>query len=214
MIGEQDPTKYSRKGFSFGGGLTAYGASNGNFEAKNIYMANVHSGINPQLFCGENSTVSIKNYKIDNASTGIYSWVSTSWIIKDNEFKNCSNLAMDLNTYNDIYNLPNGSSIIKNNLFNMEDTDNTILFGGRMNDVECKDNIFKGNANTGIRIWEGTNWEIKDNDFCDLNVDSYGFTIQLFASTDNVIKDNANQVVGGGSASDPSNIIGEGRVCN
>ena len=103
---------------------------------------------------------------------------------------------------------------LKNNLFIMEDNKKHILFGGRMNDVECKDNIFKGNGLTGIRIWKGTNWEIKGNILCDLNVyNSNGFTIQLFTSTDNVIKDNANQVVGGGSASDPSNYIGEAIEC-
>ena len=84
-----------------------------------------------------------------------------------------------------------------------------------MNDVKCYDNIFEGNGKTGIQIGKGTNWEIKDNDFCDLNVyDNNGSTIKLFGSTDNVIKDNANQVVGGGSASDPSNFIGEGRECD
>ena len=74
--------------------------------------------------------------------------------------------------------------------------------------------IFKGNSKYGIAVNNGTNWDIKGNDFCDLNVyNPDGFTIKLFASTDNVVKDNANQIVGGGSASDPSNIIGEAKEC-
>ena len=130
-------------------GLVAFGATEGNFEAKNSYVANVVYGICPELFCGENSEVYIKNCKADNVFQGIYSWVNTSWNIMDNEFKDFINNGISINTYNHIYDLPPGNSTIKDNLFILENSNWGIL-GVRMYNLEVKDNLFEGNGYSGF----------------------------------------------------------------
>lgn len=71
----------------------------------------------------------------------------------------------------------------------------------------------------GVDIGVGSgrceNWSIKNNDLCDLVVyHPEGITIELNYAQDCEVKNNWNQVVVGGSASDPSNSIGEGIECD
>jgi hypothetical protein len=215
IIGDEDPGTYIGSRFSLHSGVAACGASEGNFEATNIYVTNAAEGIFPVFFCGENSMVSIKNCKVENSFRGIYSWVNTGWIIKDNEFKNCYSNGLNLWTYNDIYDLPNRNSIIKDNLFILPDTRWNGIYGDRMQNVEVFDNTFIGSSYSGILARYGSNWEIIDNDLCGLIVSHpAGFTIRLDRNNIySVVKDNANQIVGGSSANDPSNYIGEGVEC-
>ena len=71
-----------------------------------------------------------------------------------------------------------------------------------------------GSFFTGIFARDGDNWEIKDNNLCGFTVsNSEGATIFLVNTINSEIEDNAGQVVGGPSASDPSNDIGEAKEC-
>ena len=83
VIGEDDEEKYPFDGFSVRTGLSSFGASKGNFEANNICMKNVNYGMVSGFFCGENSFASIKKFKVENSSIGLFSWVNTCWIMRD-----------------------------------------------------------------------------------------------------------------------------------
>lgn len=225
VIGEEDP-KYMSSGLSVKAGLTAFGASTGTFEAKNVTMENVANGMLLHAFCGNNSRVTVKNFNIDNTPAAIYSFLVPSFDIKNNEFKNVKGLALDLFSNNPMvtFDMPTDlTSFIKNNLFIMDGTE-AAIFGGQMNNVYVDNNIISGNCSTGIQVnfgapWEvpaiGTNWSIKNNDMCDLTVtNSSGSTIMLNKVAKSEVKNNANQVVGGSSAGDPSNSISNPKECN
>ena len=122
---------------------------------------------------------------------------------------------LNLNTYNHIYDVPEGRSIIKDNVFDMQNSAWAILILLRMNNVKLHDNVLAGNGFAGMYINSGDNWEIKDNNMCDLMVSNPdGLTVEIDNSTDHIISDNTNQVIGGTSANDPTIYIGEAEECD
>lgn len=222
VIGEEG-SEYMGSGYSVKAGLTAFGASTGKFEAKNIYMENVANGMLLHAFCGDNSRVTVKNVKIENTPAAIYSFLVPSFDIKNNEFKNVKGLALDLFSNNPMvtFDMPtNLSSFIANNLFMMDGTE-AAIFGGRIHNANVYNNTFTGTSSTGIQLnfgapWEVgncSNWSIKNNDMCDLNVTN-GATIMLHKAVDCEVKNNAYQIVGGSSADDPTNVISNPKECN
>lgn len=222
VIGEQNP-KYLGSGYSVKAGLTAFGASTGTFEAKNITIENAESGMLLHAFCGENSMFTVKNTTVNSALDGIYSFLGTSYNFTGNNFSNISGMGMQFFGNNPIvtFDMPTDLySTVADNCFAMNSSSQAIM-GDRIHNVSVKNNTITGNCHTGILVNYGfepdncSNWSIKDNDLCDLNVShSAGATIVLNKVENSEVKDNANQVVGGSSAGDPSNFIGEGRECN
>ncbi len=84
-----------------------------------------------------------------------------------------------------------------------------------LNNVQVKDNVFVGSGMfSAIASVMGNNWIIKDNDLCGVvPVPPFNCTIFLSNLKNSEIKNNANQIIGGPGASEPSNIIGEGSEC-
>ena len=225
VIGEVDDN-----GYILNIGLAAFGASSGNFEAKNCDLTNTGDGINPHVFCGENSVATLKNCKISNVITGSYSFLVSSYDIRENEISNVGVIGLQLfsNNPGTNFEMPeNLYSSIKGNTLQM----NTFvpsapaIFGVRMNNVDVRDNVISGSCGVGITVgaYVGNeagaceNWSIKDNDLCDLVLTHPGLpegtTIELNFARNCEVKNNLNQVVAGGSATDPSNLIGEGMDC-
>jgi hypothetical protein len=222
VLGEEG-SEYQGSGYSVKAGLSAFGASTGTFEAKNITMKNVANGMLLHAFCGDNSRVTVKNVKIENTPAAIYSFLVPSFDIKNNEFKNVKGLALDLFSNNPMvtFDMPTHlSSFIANNLFIMDGTE-AAIFGGRIHNANVYNNTFKGTSSTGIQLnfgapWEVgncSNWSIKNNNLCDLNVTN-GATIMLHKAVDCEVKNNAYQIVGGSSADDPTNVISNPKECN
>ena len=223
VLGEEDS-----EGIILSIGLAAFGASSGSFEAKNCDLTNVGDGINPHLFCGDNSVVTMKNCSLENVgATGSYSFLCSSYNIIGNEFSNVGGMGLSLYTNNPwvTFNMPdNVFSAIKDNSFQMDtwDPNGPAIFGIRMNNVDVRNNVIRGNCGVGITAWGGISdicekWSIKDNDLCDLvlthNNLPAGTTIELNNALNCEVKNNLNQVVGGASAADPSNLIGDGIDC-
>lgn len=222
VIGEEG-SEYLGSGFSVKAGLTAFGASTGIFEAKNIYMENVANGMLLHAFCGENSKITVKNTKINNiGGDGIYSFLGACYNLTGNNFKNISGMAMQFfgNNPFETFDMPtNLSSVVKDNILTMNSTSAAIM-GDRINNVQVYNNKITGTASSGIQVNFGfepdncNNWSVKNNNMCDLSVtNSAGATVILNKVVESEVKNNANQVVGGSSATDPSNIIGEDREC-
>jgi hypothetical protein len=223
IVGEEDD-----KGRIIVIGLAAFGASSGDFEAKNCDLMNVFDGINPHVFCGENSVATIKNCKIKNVLTGSYSFLTSSYDIKNNVISNVGQIGLQLYTNNAglTYNMPeNQYSAIKENKLQMNSSNLNApaIFGVRMNHVDVHENEITGTCGVGITAWGGfsdfcDDWSIKNNVMCDLVLTHTGLpagtTIELNNALNCVVKDNWNQVVGGASAADPSNNIGEGVECD
>ena len=159
---------------------------------------------------GEDARVIVKNSHLSSCVRGIYSFFDHSWIIQNNRIENCKNAVTMLSRgpWSDLlWEGPDGNSFIVNN---------SIRFGqlglGVQNasNVQVKDNVFEGSGQFGIGSVNGENWIIKDNDLCGVT----GPTIFLKNLKNSEIKDNANQVLFGPGAAEPSNIIGEGRECD
>ena len=224
VVGEVDSD-----GNILGTGLSAFGASSGNFEAKNCDLTNVSNGINPHVFCGENSVVTMKNCKIENTIAGSYSFLVSSYDIKGNEIIDVGMIGLQLNFPWGVYPFvmpENVTSSIKDNTLQMNtfDPNGPAMFGVRMHNVDVYNNVISGRCGVGITAWGGwlgdncQNWSIKDNDMCDLVLTHMnlpaGTTIELNGALNCEVKNNLNQVVGGVSASDPSNFIGEAEECD
>jgi hypothetical protein len=223
VVGEEDS-----KGFLINVGLAAFGASSGHFEAKNCDLTNVSNGINPHVFCGDNSVATIKNCKIENTIIGLYSFLVSNYDIKENEISNVGVIALQLNFPWGVYpfEMPeNVYSSIKNNSIQMNtfDPNGPAIFGVRMHNVDVYDNVISGKCGVGITAWGGflgdycQNWSIKENNLCELELTHLnlpaGTTIELNNALNSEVKNNANQVVGGASAGDPSNLIGNAVDC-
>ena len=215
IIGVEDPRFIDPNGtnFSIGTGVGAYGASSGEFVVENVNISNAAAGIVPHVWNGEESAVSITGSKVENANHGIYSTICQSWVVSDNEFKDCSQAGMLFQTYKGAASSPNENAIIEDNQFILEDGHCGIL-GADMNNVRFCDNTLKGRSSCGIVVKRGDSWEIQDNNLCDLTVSNpEGATIILDYNINSVVRENSGQAVGGSSASDPSNHIGEAKEC-
>lgn len=212
VIGEKDE-KYLNTGYSLYAGLAAFGASIGNFEAKNIKVENAKVGILPYVFNGENSTVTITNCMIRNTENGINSIFTRCWTILNSEFENCF-VSIILNKYNGgpVGELPAGNSYIKNNKINV--SGGVAMAGYDMGNTEIKNNEFYGSGYTGLWAERGDGWSIVNNDFCGITNPFMGVTLYLINPMNFEVKNNLNQTVGGTLPFDPSNIIGVGRECD
>ena len=214
ITGEKDE-KYNYNGYSIFTGLAAYGASNGIFEAKNVHIENASGCIKPYAFCGDDATVTVKDVSLNSCKQGVYSFMNHSWIILNNEIKNSHTgiALLKIGPGGSWEGPDNSSSYVK---------DNRVHFMGALGlgvqdlkNLQVKDNVFEGSGTFGgIAGVRSDNWIIKDNDLCGVAaMPPFNCTIFLFNLKNSEIKDNANQVIGGPGASDPSNIIGEGREC-
>ncbi len=214
IIGEDDEGKYLNHGYSLYAGLAAFGASSGNFEAKNCIVKNAQLAILPQFFNGKNSTVTVKNCKTDNNVNGVNSSLSHSWNILNCDFADSKQASLYLNKYSNRTDveLPAGKSFIINNKVNV--SGGVAMAGYDMENVELKNNIFFGNGYTGLYSERGHGWSIKNNNFCDVTNPSLGGTLFLINPTNFELKNNFNQTVAGFGYDDPSNVIGEGRECD
>lgn len=212
VIGEQDE-KYLNTGYSLYAGLAAFGASSGNFEAKNVKVENAKIGILPFVFNGDNSTVTVKNSMIRNTNHGISSIFTRCWFILNSEFENCW-VSIFLNKYNSgpIGGLPAGNSAIKNNRINV--TRGLCMAGYDMDNTEVKNNEFYGSGYTGLYTERGDGWSIVNNDFCGITDPVFGVTLYLINPMNFEVINNLNQTIGGTLPFDPSNYIGEGRECD
>ena len=216
--GEKDE-KYNYNDFSVFYGLSAFGASSGVFEAKNVWIENASGCIAPSAFYHANASVTVKNASLKSCKYGVFSFLNHSWTILNNEIEN-SQLGIVMlkhDAWGELLEGPDGSSLVK---------DNRIHFMGvlgvgvqNLKNVQVKANvvegkgIFGGIAGAGRREG-GDNWIIKDNDLCGVVPGPpYNCTIFLDNLMNSEIKDNANQIIYP-VALDPSNIIGEGRECH
>ncbi len=214
ITGEKDP-KYLYDGYSLFSGLSAYGNSNGTFEVKNVSVENASGCIKPHGFMGEDARVIVKNSHLSSCVFGIYSFFDHSWIIQNNRIENCKSAVVMLSRGPSpqlLWEGPDGNSFIVNN---------SIHFGqlglGVQNasNVQVKDNVFEGSGQFGIGSVNGENWIIKDNNLCGVVLGKpFYCTIFLSNLKYSEIKNNANQIIGGPGASEPTNIIGDGRECN
>jgi hypothetical protein len=214
ITGEKDP-KYLYDGYSLFSGLSAYGNSNGTFEIKNVSVENASGCIKPHGFMGEDACVIVKNSHLSSCVFGIYSFFDHSWIIQNNIIENSKSAVVMLSRGPSpqlLWEGPDGNSFIVNN---------SIRFGqlglGVQNasNVQVKDNVFEGSGQFGIGGVNGENWIIKNNNLCGVVLGKPLYcTIFISNLKNSEIKNNANQIIGGPGASDPSNIIGEGRECN
>lgn len=213
IIGEYVPGKYLGEGYSLAAGLVGFGASSGNFEAKNVTIENAGTGILSHVFNGENSRVTLKNSTIDYNGNGIFSFMCTGWTILNNKIGH-SIISVFLNKYNgrtDIE-LPVQKTVIKENSFSL--LRGAGLLGRMVNDAEVKNNVFYGQGAAGILALEIKNWSIKDNDFCAVENPTEGVTIFAPLAKFIDVRNNYNQSVGGPGINDPSNYIGDGYECN
>jgi hypothetical protein len=222
VVGVED-----ENGFILNIGLAAFGASSGSFEAKNVDLTNVGNGINPHVFCGENSVVTMKNCRISNTIVGSYTFLVSSYDIKGNEINNVGAIGLQLFSNNPwvTFDMPeNVYSAIKDNSIQMNtfNPNDPAILGVRMNHVDVNNNVIRGRCGVGITAWGGffdtcEDWSIKDNYLCDLVLTHTnlpeGTTIELNNALNCEVKNNANQVVGGASAGDPSNLIGDAVDC-
>ncbi|MBE0680172.1 MAG: right-handed parallel beta-helix repeat-containing protein [Bacteroidales bacterium] len=214
ITGEKDP-KYLYDGYSLFSGLSAYGNSNGTFEVKNVSVENASGCIKPHGFMGEDARVIVKNSHLSSCVFGIYSFFDHSWIIQNNRIENSKSAVVLLGRGPSpqlLWEGPDGNSFIVNN---------SIRFGQlglgvqNVSNVQVKDNVFEGSGQFGIGSVNGENWIIKDNNLCGVVLGKpFYCTIFLSNLKNSEIKNNANQVIGGPGATDPSIIIGEGRECN
>jgi len=216
VIGEEDKGKYLNQGYSLYAGLAAFGASSGNFEAKNVKVENAHLAILPQFFIGENSTVTIKNSKTRNNTNAVASSLSHSWSIVNCDFEYSKKASLFLNKYNnrDDVELPEGNSLIVNNKINVNEGFAVAMAGYDMENTKLINNVFYGSSVfTGLYVERGNGWKIINNDFCNVINPISGVTLFLINPMNFEVKNNINQVVAGVAVDDPSNIIGEGREC-
>lgn len=219
IIGEQDE-KYHYKGYSIFHGLAAFGLSNGSFEAKNVTIENASGCIAPSAFYGEDATVTIKNARLESCFYGIFSFMNHSWSILNNEIENSQNAITLLKQRpggGGLVDGPDGISFVKNN---------RIHFMGRLGlgiqnlkNVQVKNNIVEGSGRFGAiacaGVKGGDNWIIKDNNLCGVvPISPFNCTIYLSDLVNSEIRNNANQLIGGPGADEPSNIIGEGVACD
>ncbi|WP_372950340.1 right-handed parallel beta-helix repeat-containing protein [Mariniphaga sp.] len=221
ITGEKDE-KYLNEGLSIFHGLTAYGLSNGTFEAKNVYIENAAGCITPFAFYGDDATVTVKNSSLKSCVYGIYSFLNHSWTILNNDIED-SKLGVVMlkqNPLEEIPEGPDGVSSVKNNRIHFEYTLGLGVGIQNVNNVEIKNNTFVGSSMFGGiggagAINGGENWIVKDNDLCGVVPQPpFNCTIWLNRLTNSQIKNNANQVIGGPGALEPTNIIGEGRECD
>ncbi|MEE4287030.1 MAG: right-handed parallel beta-helix repeat-containing protein [Mariniphaga sp.] len=216
ITGEMDD-QYLLGGYSIRKGLAAFGNSTGNFEAKNVRIKNAKWGIESDMFCGESSTVNIKNCVAENCLESVYSFLVPNYVIINNTFKDISGAAIKLYTNNPVLNFTmpeNGVSVLKNNVIEVNSPKDAIETG-KMKNVQAYNNAISGNCLSGIAVrFDGDNWSIKNNNLCNAVVSNpEGATILLDNSTNCEVLNNANQVVGGSSATDPTNLIGSGKDC-
>lgn len=206
--GVEDP-KYSGvfgTNFSFAAGLGAAGAASGEVVVEDVHITNAANGLAFHVWNAEGSTVSVTDSEVENAFRCMDSQINNGWVVSDNEFKNCSRTGVRL------IGPSNRSAIITDNRF--------IIAGGvgfagiSVSNALVEDNTFVGSGFTGVFVNGADNWEIEDNNLCGLSVlNGEGATIFLISTISSEIEDNAGQVVGGPSASDPSNDIGEPKEC-
>jgi hypothetical protein len=219
IVGEQDE-KYHYRGYSIFHGLGAFGLSNGSFEAKNVYIENASGCIAPSAFYGEDATVTVKNARLESCFYGIFSFMNHSWTIINNEIENSQNAITLLKQRPGSGGLvegPDGISYVKGNRVQF----NGALGLGVQNlkNIQIKDNNFEGSGRFGAIACAGVNggdkWIIKENNLCDvIPVAPHDCTIYLDNLKNSEIKNNANQIIGGPGANEPSVIIGEGVACN
>lgn len=213
--GEKDE-EYNYNGFSVFYGLSAFGASSGTFEAKNVWVENASGCIAPSAFYHANSSVTVKNSHLESCNFGIFSFLNHSWTVLNNEIKDSWRpvVLLKRNAWGVSVEGPDGCSSIKDNWI---ESTGDLGFGIQFaSNVELKNNIVAGScAFGGIAGIFGSNWIIKDNDLCgDVPTSPNNCTIFLNNIKNSEIKNNANQIIGGPGASEPTNIIGEGRECN
>ena len=151
---------------------------------------------------------------MDNTTVASYSFLNSSYEIKGNEFSNIGVIGLQLYSIYPwvTFNMPtNVSSVIKDNSF-QANSYAPVIMGVRMNHVDVYDIVISGNCAIGILagldvgagLGQCEDWSIKDNDLSDLIVSHpEGITIELNYDQNCEVQDNANQVVGDGSAGDP-----------
>ncbi|MDX5585671.1 MAG: hypothetical protein QNK20_12310 [Aureibaculum sp.] len=213
ITGEKDE-KYNYNSYSVFQGLSAFGASSGTFEAKNVWIENASGCINPHAFYGDNATVTVKNAHLKSCHFGIFSFLNHSWTILNNEIEDSwrSIVLLKRNAWGELVDGPDGSTFVKNNRIQFTNMGLGVQY---LNNVEVKNNVIEGSGiYGGIASIFGDNWIIKDNDLCGVPVPPNNCTIFLYNLTNSEIKNNANQIIGGPGASEPTNIIGEGSECH
>jgi len=213
ITGEKDP-KYLYDEYSLFSGLSAYGNSNGTFEVKNVSVENATGCIKPHGFMGEDARVIVKNSHLSSCAFGIYSFFDHSWIIQNNIIENSKSAVVLLSRGPSpqlLWEGPDGNSFIVNNSIRFWQLG---LGVQNASNVQVKDNVFEGSGQFGIGSVNGENWIIKDNNLCGVVLGPpINCTIFLSNLKNSEIKNNANQVIGGPGATDPSITIGEGIEC-
>jgi hypothetical protein len=200
--GIEDPQFNSPFGsnYSITTALSADGASSGKLNIKGVEIINSTFCMGLFAWNEENSDISVKESRFTNSFRGIWSQFNNSISIKDNEFENCLFDAIVLIEFSF------GESIIKDNQF--YNIWGPCVVGVDVNNVNIIDNYFSGNGFSAIFARDGEGWEIKDDDMCDFSpTNPGGATIFLINLTESNIYNNSNQIIGGPSASEPSNNI-------
>ncbi|WP_320112790.1 right-handed parallel beta-helix repeat-containing protein [Draconibacterium orientale] len=214
LVGEDDPV-YNYNGYSLFSGISAYGYSNGIFEAKNVAVENASGCVKPHAFYGPDAKVVIKNCHFNNCYHGVFAFYDHSWTIQNNRIEN-SEQALALlkrgpkndNPWEGIV-VPNGLTYIKNNRIEFEGTDAMGIGLRYVANAEIKDNVVEGSSGKygGIVSLGGNNWIIKDNNLCGVSTKP----IYLLFSSNFEIQNNYNQVITPVACSDL--VIGEGYEC-
>ena len=214
--GEYDE-KYLYEDYSLFSALSGYGYSNGTFEVKNVSVENASGCIKPHAFMGDDARIIIKNNQLISCVRGVYSFFGHSWVIQNNEIKdNKKNgiVMLKRGPSRQIWDGPEGNSFIANNVVYF--TGQLALGVQYVSNVQVRNNVFVGSGLFGaIGCLNGDNWIIKDNDLCGVApTPKFNCTIYFNNLTNSEIKNNANQIIGGPGALEPTNIIGEGRECD
>jgi|GEM_PF-1398163 len=209
ITGLEDSIVYKEYLYSISCGLVALGASSGEVFVDDINITNAYTGIGIHVWTGGGPSVTIKGSRIENVLWGISSEMVKSWVISENEIINSQQNGIYLSTFG----YQNESAVLEDNLLFM-DAINYAINGIKLKNVKVRNNVFTGSSKIGVRA-KGDNWLIEDNDFCGFTANRPdGANIVLRQASNCTVKDNANQIVGGSSANDPSNSIEEPKDCN
>ena len=211
LIGEYDPV-YNYYGYSLFSGVSAYGYSNGIFEAKNVFVENAAGCVKPHAFFGIDANVVITNCSFKNCRHGVYAFFDHSWIVKNNRIEN-SVMGLALlkkGPFGEDWDGPDGISYVFDNWIEFEGADAMGIGIQYASNAQVKNNVLEDNSEQygGIVSLRASNWIIKDNDLCGVSTKP----IYLIFSNNFEIKNNYNQMVTSVACSDL--IIGEGLECD
>lgn len=192
--------------YSLATGLGALGASRRDVVVEDVQISHATTGLGLHVWNATTSMVSVAESRISNAFSCIDSQVNDSWSVSDNELE-CSRRGLLLIGPHDG---TASAADVWGNQFLV--TGGPAVVGLQVHDATVRDNVVVGSGFAALVSDGGAGWQVVDNDLCGHTPFS-GASVFLVGTTDTEIRDNAGQIVGGPSAADPSNAIGDAVAC-